>query len=166
MNREMRRINQQLTQAETEQILARGTSGVLALCGADGEPYAVPLSYVWHEGHLYFHCALSGHKVDLLGQNPRASFCVIDQDQVMPATYSTRYRSAIAFGTIRVLTDPEAKRQALLFLAERYAPDQPDLHMPEIKKHFERTLVLDLELDRLTGKEAKELRPGCGTPTP
>ena len=164
MNRDMRRKNQQLTQAEAEQVLARGTSGVLALCGSDGEPYAVPLSYAWREGHLYFHCALSGHKMDLLAQNPHASFCVIDQDQVVPASYTTYFRSAIAFGNVRVLLEPDEKRQALLWLAERYAPDQPALHAQEIDKFFERTLVLDMAIDRLTGKEARELRPPQGSP--
>ena len=80
----------------------------------------------------------------------------------MPATYSTRYRSAIAFGTIRVISEPEVKREALLHLAERYAPNQPTMHAQEIDKHFERTLVLDMAVERLTGKEARELRPMQG----
>ena len=42
----MRRSRQALSWQETEEILRRGTSGVLALAGAEGDPYAVPLSYV------------------------------------------------------------------------------------------------------------------------
>ena len=38
MFREMRRKKQQLTQQQAEEILMRGTSGVLSLCGDDGYP--------------------------------------------------------------------------------------------------------------------------------
>jgi len=159
MQREMRRKNQQLSESEAINVLVRGTSGVLALCGADGQPYAVPLSYAYREGRLYFHCALTGHKVDLLSQNARASFCVIDQDLVVPEAYTTHYRSVIAFGEIQALTDDKQKREALLVLSNRYAPHQPELHEQEINKYFSRTLVLEMTVDLLTGKEAKELRP-------
>ena len=159
MQREMRRKNQQLSESEAINVLERGTSGVLALCGADGQPYAVPLSYAYREGRLYFHCALTGHKVDLLSQNARASFCVIDQDLVVPEAYTTHYRSVIAFGEMQELTDDTQKREALLVLSNRYAPHQPELHEQEINKYFSRTLVLEMTVDLLTGKEARELRP-------
>ena len=50
MFREMRRKGQQLSAEECIEILNRGTSGVLALEGDDGYPYAVPLSYVYEDG--------------------------------------------------------------------------------------------------------------------
>ena len=43
---EMRRKAQQLPQAEAEEILRAGSSGVLALAGEEGYPYALPISYV------------------------------------------------------------------------------------------------------------------------
>ena len=42
-------------------ILREGSSGVLSVLGDDGYPYGVPLSYLYEEGRLYFHCAVSGH---------------------------------------------------------------------------------------------------------
>ena len=47
MFREMRRKRQALSPEENVAILNRGTSGVLAVFGDDGYPYAVPLSYVY-----------------------------------------------------------------------------------------------------------------------
>ena len=87
--RPMRRFRQQLSQEECRAILERGTSGVLAVAGDEGWPYAVPLSYVYREGKLIFHCATAGHKLDGLRRDGRASFCVIDQDQVVPQEYTT-----------------------------------------------------------------------------
>ncbi len=55
-----------------------------------------PSGYVYDDGRLYFHSALSGHKVDAIRGCDRASFCVIDQDNVKPAEYTTYFRSVIA----------------------------------------------------------------------
>ena len=88
--REMRRFRQQLSPEECRAILSRGTSGVLAVTGDGGWPYAVPLSYAYRDGKLFFHCATSGHKLDALERDGRASFCIIDQDQVVPAEFTTR----------------------------------------------------------------------------
>ena len=61
--REMRRKHQQLAEEESIAILEKATAGTLALLGDNDYPYAVPISYVYHEGKLYFHSALAGHKV-------------------------------------------------------------------------------------------------------
>ena len=45
MFREMRRKAQQLPEEECIDILKRATSGVLAVYGDDGYPYAVPVSH-------------------------------------------------------------------------------------------------------------------------
>ena len=100
MFRPMRRGKQLLPPEESIQILEQGTSGVLAVAGDAGYPYAVPLSYVYTDGKLYFHCAKSGHKLDAIRRNSKTSFCVIGQDAVVPLEYTTYFRSVIAFGQI------------------------------------------------------------------
>lgn len=50
--RKMRRGRQELSFEETEAILNRRTAGVLALSGDEGYPYAVPISYVYVDGHF------------------------------------------------------------------------------------------------------------------
>ena len=96
--RPMRRNRQQLSEEESIEILQKATSGVLALLGDNGYPYAVPISYVYADGKIYFHSALSGHKVDAIRSCDKASFCVIEQDDVQPKKYTTFFRSVIAFG--------------------------------------------------------------------
>ena len=64
--REMRRKRQQLSEVESIGILQKATAGTLALLGDNDYPYAVPISYVYHERKLYFHSALAGHKVDAI----------------------------------------------------------------------------------------------------
>ena len=121
MFREMRRKRQQLSEKEAAAVLERGTSGVLAVLGDGGYPYAVPLSYVYQDGKIYFHCAGSGHKLDGIRNCDKVSFCVIDQDEVHPEKYTTYFRSVIAFGKARILEEDE-KRKTILLLTEKYCP--------------------------------------------
>ena len=101
--REMRRKRQQLSEVESIGIMKKATSGTLALLGDNGYPYVVPISYVYHEGKLYFHSALAGHKVDAIRKCDKASFCVIDKGEVHPEKYTTFFRSVIAFGRIHII---------------------------------------------------------------
>lgn len=157
MFREMRRKNQALDPAEIDAILARGTSGVLALSGDDGYPYALPISYAYDPGRLIFHCATSGHKLDAIARSSKASFCVIDQDQVVSAEYTTYYRSVIAFGKMQLL-EGEEKRSAAMLLAERYAPGEAaKRHTEVIDEVWDRLCMLEMRIEHLTGKAAKEL---------
>lgn len=160
MFREMRRKRQLLSDAEVRAILEAGTSGVLAVAGDDGYPYAVPMSYGYdHDtGKLYFHCARSGHKLDALRRCPKASFCVVGQDLVSPSEYTSRFRSVIAFGTVREMTDDGEKRAAIERLARRYAPDDTAENRASfIEKEWALLCMLEMTVEHATGKEAIEL---------
>lgn len=78
MFREIRRKKQLLSQEETIKIIEKGTSGVLALIGYDGYPYAPPLSYVYCNSKIYFHLSKVGHKIDAIKNSQKASFCMIE----------------------------------------------------------------------------------------
>lgn len=158
MFREMRRKKQQLSPEECAQILQQGTSGVLALAGDDGYPYAVPLSYVYDGQTVYFHSAKTGHKIDAAARDPKASFCVIAQDDVLPEKFTTCFRSVIVFGKIRILTDEAEKRTAIEKLALRYSPHVPEKDREaEIAREWPAFCILALEPEQISGKEGLEL---------
>ena len=153
----MRRHRQQLSNEENIAILQKATAGTLALLGDEGYPYAVPISYVYNEGKLYFHSALSGHKVDAIRNYDRASFCVIEQDDVQPKKYTTFYRSVIAFGRIHIIEDEQEKLATARMLGNRYNPNDEESLQKEMEKGFSRMLMLRFDIEHLTGKEAIEL---------
>ena len=158
MFREMRRKNQALSKEVCEEVLKRGTSGVLAVLGDEGYPYAVPLSYVYIDGRLFFHCAKTGHKIDAIMKEPKASFCVIDQDKIVPEKYTTYFRSVIIFGKVRIIENEAEKRAAIEKLAIKYAPDDSAAgRNTEIEQTFARLCMLELCIDHMSGKEAREL---------
>ena len=153
----MRRKRQQLSNEESTAILKKATSGTLALLGDGGYPYAVPLSYVYSDGKLYFHSALDGHKVDAIRNCDKASFCVIDTDDVKPRQYTTYFRSVIAFGKIRIVDYEEERLAAARMLGNRYNPGHDEALQKELENGFKRMLVICLDIEHLTGKQAIEL---------
>ena len=155
--RAMRRKRQQLSEAESIEILKKATAGTLALLGDGGYPYAVPISYVYAEGKLYFHSALSGHKVDAIRNCNKASFCVIDKDDVQPAKYTTYFRSVIAFGRIHIIEDEQEKLETARLLGDRYNTNQEEALQKELEHGFARMLMIRFDIEHLTGKEAIEL---------
>lgn len=155
--RPMRRNKQQLSKEECDRILSSCTSGVLALMGDGGYPYAVPLSYVYADGKIYFHSAVEGHKIDAIKRDGHCSFCVIDQDEIKPTEFTTYYRSVIVFGLIKIIEDDAKKLQALRLLGRRYSPGNEQGLQHEIDKSLDHVLLLSLDIEHMTGKEAVEL---------
>ena len=156
MFREMRRKMQALTAEETAEILKRNTSGVLSLNGDDGYPYGVPLSYVYLDSKLYFHCAGAGHKLDSILKDDKVSFCVIDQDQVVGEEYTTYFRSVIAFGRARVLEGAE-KLRPLVELCEKYYPGHLEQTRQKAEHALKNVSIVEVTIEHMTGKTAMEL---------
>ena len=121
-------------------------------------PYAFPISYVYDGEKIFFHSAKSGHKLDAINRNPKASFCVISQDLIVPEEYTTYFRSVIAFGRIRILEEDSEKRAAIEKLAAKYSPGETAENRSQtIEREWNPLCMLEMTIDHLTGKEAIEL---------
>ena len=155
--RPMRRSRQQLPFEECEDILRRNTAGTLAVLGDEGYPYTVPLSYVYEDGAIWFHCAKSGHKLDAIRRCDKVSFCVIDRDQVVPEEYTTYFRSVIAFGRAGV-AEGEESLAAIQALADKYHPTaERAARDAAIAGSRDSLCMVRIRVEHLTGKEAIEL---------
>ncbi|WP_281670522.1 pyridoxamine 5'-phosphate oxidase family protein [Segatella buccae] len=155
--RPMRRKRQQLSEQECMEILEKATSGVLSVLGDGGYPYGVPISYVVAGGKLYFHSALKGHKVDAVRGCDKASFTVIDRDDVKPKEFTTYFRSVVCFGRVRLIEDDAEKLDTLRKLGERYNLGDEEGIRHEIDKDFSHLVMLEFAIEHLSGKEAIEL---------
>ena len=156
MFRNMRRSKQVLSQEDSIAVLEKATSGVLAVSGDDDYPYAVPVSFVYADGKIFFHCAKSGHKLDAIARNSKVSFCVIDEDKIVPEEYTTYFRSVIAFGKARILEEEAEKRSAIEKLAAKYTPDDEAGRLAEFDKEFKALCMVEIAIEHLSGKEAIE----------
>lgn len=155
MFREMRRFKQLLSTEDTQAVMERCTNGALACVGDEGYPYSVPLSYVYLNGKIYFHSAKAGHKVDAILANPKVSFSVVDEDTIVSAEYTTYFRSAVAFGTARVV-EGEERLEGFKALVEKYSGDQPEEAKLKEILDCKASLIVAIDVAHLTGKEAIE----------
>lgn len=157
MFHEMRRKNQALPYEECLRILRECENGVLCLCGDDGYPYGVPLNHSWLDGKIYFHGATVGHKIDAIARCDKASFTVVELDDVDAENATTRYRSVIAFGRVRLLQDEGEKRRVLIDMGARFCPGREDAILEEINQIITHTGIIEFTPEHISGKENKDL---------
>ena len=154
MYKEPRRKDRTIPEEEARAILDRGEYGILATVDADGQPYALPISYILHNGSLYIHCGLKGHKVDNLAADSRVSFCVVGPTEPVmhPKGFSTYYESCVVFSTARMVSEPAEKHEALYALTRKYFPNEDESIRASIKQMDAATLVYAVSIDNITGK--------------
>jgi len=150
--REIRRRDRALTEGQSREILMDAEHGVLATLGSDGWPYGIPVNHVLSGNVLYIHCATEGHKLANIAHEDRVSFCVVTGAQVLPATLSTLYESAIVFGRAALVEDPAEKRQALELLAIRFCGSLTPEAERTIIVTGAQTAVVRVRIERITGK--------------
>ncbi len=143
---------------DVRRLLAEGEFGVLSTCDLQGRPYGVPLHYVYHNRHIYFHCAPEGHKLENLRNHPWVSFCVVGWMRIRPEELATEYESVVLFGRAVEIQGQE-KLEALRQLVNKYAPTFIAQGEQCISKHFDRTTVVRITVEQLTGKIKKPIPP-------
>ncbi|MBJ6800052.1 pyridoxamine 5'-phosphate oxidase family protein [Geomonas propionica] len=124
MDETMRRKDRQLTALVANEILEKGEICQLALA-AQGEPYLVTMNYGYRDSTLYFHCARAGKKLEVIEQNNRVCFTVVEHGAVLPAEkacdFTMKYRSVVGYGTARVIDGYQEKCEALGIIMAQYA---------------------------------------------
>ena len=154
MGQNMRRSDREVTgQAALEEILSKGIACHLALV-AEGEPYLVTLNYGFRAGTLYFHCANSGRKIDLLKSSVRVCFSVVTRHDLVVAQkgcdYSMKYESVVGYGRPRFIAEREEKCQALGVIMAQYAEgafEFPDAALSQ-------TTVFAIDIEEVTAKSS------------
>lgn len=155
MFREMRRSKQLLPEADTNEILENGTTGIVSVLGDDEYPYGVPINYAYENNTIYFHCAKTGHKIDAIRKHDKVSFTVIASDLVAPAEFTTHFKSIIAFGSASVVENDDVKLHAMRLLNQKYSPDFMESGEESIRQAWNALEVVQIELEHVSGKQSK-----------
>lgn len=151
--RAMRRSDRQLPYEEAVQILEEAEYGILSVNGDEGVPYGVPLSFIWLDGAVYFHCAKEGYKTDCMQRDARASFsAVCDVQAVYDKNFTTFFRSVIISGRAVEVTDDGIKSRALAALCAKYLPDHAGEVQKAIDMSLKHTAVWKIEPDSVSAK--------------
>ncbi|EYB66864.1 NimA-like protein [Deinococcus phoenicis] len=146
-------------------LLARVGVGRVATvwAGEDGEafPFITPLAFAYRpETHdLVYHTNVVGRLRANTAQGHPATFEASEIGALLPSNdpleLSVQYRSVVAFGTARLLTEPAEAREALRVLSERLFPGLTIGRQtrPITAADLARTSVYSLAVERWSGKE-------------
>ena len=151
--RTMRRKDKEIEADDAIQLLIKCEHGILSTIDNDGQPYGVPLNYVYKDNNIYFHSALAGHKIENIENNPKVSFCAIGDTKVLPSKFSTEYESVVVFGVASEAQGPE-RYNALLWLLEKYSPEFIEEGKAHIEKHDKVTKVIKVSIVCVSGKRS------------
>lgn len=154
MNVPMRKKDREITDPfEMEQILNRGEIISVAMCQGD-QPYVLPFNYGFLRGLIYIHSAIKGFKLEVLAQNPKVSFNVVIDVQLLPADQpqdcSVAYYSVVGFGRVRMVDNPVEKLAALEAVMVQYYPRNDAWQYAD--KVVAACTVWCIEIEHLTGK--------------
>jgi nitroimidazol reductase NimA-like FMN-containing flavoprotein (pyridoxamine 5'-phosphate oxidase superfamily) len=147
----MRRSDRQMSDIETQILLKAGEYGILAAVNSVGQPSGIPLSYIYLNDSIYFHCAMEGTMLQNLADNPQVCFTVVGKTKVISDKFTTNYESVMAFGTVSMVEGPE-KKAALGGFIYKYSPCCLESGKAYIEKAQAKTIVVKITIKHLTGK--------------
>jgi uncharacterized protein len=132
-----------LLEEEARALLSGCRIGRLG-CVDNGEPYVVPINYVFEDGIIYSH-SLPGRKIDALRKHPRA--CL----QVDEIQNDFEWRSVIAYGDFEEIRAPSDRRSALGKLLARFPLLTPVESVMAQDASAPDSVVFGIRIDRITG---------------
>ncbi|HUQ73098.1 MAG TPA: pyridoxamine 5'-phosphate oxidase family protein [Burkholderiales bacterium] len=153
---QLRRQDRVLDDAEARALIARAYAGRLGTMGGDGWPYVVPLLHVFSADEIGVHnTAARGHLRTNAERESRVCFEVDEPIEVFDygrfeCDTGLAYRSAIAFGRIRIVDDRAAKARFFDALMAKYGTgaDRPKSFYPRLDE----VTVYAIAVERITGK--------------
>lgn len=158
-DRPMRRKDRLLCDDGCCQLLQSSQYGIMASVSPAGQPYGVPLSFVFKDGKIYFHCAKDGCKIDNIRANARVSFtCVGEPKPVYERNnFTTYFESVIVLGRVSEVADQDERHAAMYDLCLKYLPDHMDKFDEAMQRSNSRTAVYVILPERITGKAKREI---------
>lgn len=152
---QIRRQDRALAEADCLKLLTEEKVGRLALASKDGHPYIVPLNHLLLDGVIYFHCATSGRKLEMLRENPSSCYEVDRflgiRSGANACDYGAFYESAVAFGTAFEVSDLTEKIRILTQLTAHHAAEGAQFG-PVSEARAQMVAVVGIRIAQVTGK--------------
>ena len=155
--RPMRRFKQQLSEEECREVLNSTKRGILSLIGEQGYPYSIPMNHWFCEedGHIYFHGAKEGHKLDALDACDKACFCVYDDGFRKDGHWALNIKSVVVRGHIRRVEDVEMAKKIGTAITKKFTDDEEYLQH-ELEHALPRAQCLEFIPVHMSGKLVNE----------
>jgi len=152
-NSQVRRQDRLLHAERATQLLATAEWGVLSMCDNDGQPYGIPINFVWDGNRsIYIHCAPAGRKLQCVDHCSRVSFCVVGHVHLLPAHFTTEYESVVLQCQAERGLDDEERQHAVGLLLDKLSPDHKAAGIKAAAASMHRLEVLRLDILSVSAK--------------
>ena len=122
----------------------------------DGQPYATPTLFWRQDETLYWHGSSASRMLRHLKAGTPACLTVAHLDGLVLArsgfNHSANYRSAMCFGTARLVEDPEEKVAAMRDVVDRFYPGRSALLRPITVQEAKATTVVSMPIEEAAAK--------------
>jgi nitroimidazol reductase NimA-like FMN-containing flavoprotein (pyridoxamine 5'-phosphate oxidase superfamily) len=155
------RSDRQMPDADTRAFLRQQCVAHVGTADSSGWPYVVALMYVYEEGDLlYLHTGPhQGHFLANVRQNPRLCIHVdepgtMQRGQPSPCNSALVYKSAVAYGNVRVVEGADASQKKTWFfdrLLKRLKEPMSAYEKPGYPM-LDHIILFEVALEIVTGK--------------
>lgn len=153
----IRRHAERAVPDQVEEILNAGRVAHLAYA-VDGQPYLIPLTYLYEDGKLYLHGAPASRTIKAMRAGSPVAVEVTMLDGLIASreaqSHSMNYRSVVVFGRAELVADLAEKRAALERMTLRYFPDRQagQDYTPAPDNHLRAVDLLVVAIDEVSAK--------------
>ncbi|MFO1170382.1 MAG: pyridoxamine 5'-phosphate oxidase family protein [Hyphomicrobiaceae bacterium] len=122
----------------------------------DGQPFCTPTLF-WREGtRLYWHGSSASRMLRNLSEGEPACLTVTHFDSLVLArsgfNHSADYRSVMAFGKARLVSDPEEEKRALVMMVDRLFPGRTAHLRATAAQEAKATAVIYMDVEKASAK--------------
>jgi nitroimidazol reductase NimA-like FMN-containing flavoprotein (pyridoxamine 5'-phosphate oxidase superfamily) len=122
----------------------------------DGRPFCTPTLFWREESRLYWHGSSASRMLRNLAEGEPACLTATHLDSLVLArsgfNHSADYRSVMAFGTARLVSDSDEKARALTMMVDRFFPGRTATLRPSHAQEIKATSVIVMEIERASAK--------------
>lgn len=170
----LRQLRERSVPEEIPAILAEGRVAHLGFV-VDGQPYVIPLLYHFDPAvpdRLYLHGSTRSRALGRLATGAPVCVTVTHLDQLVYSKtaldHSANYRSAVCFGTGRVIADPDEKNAVLEHMVARYFEGRSagEHYTRATPQHLKATLLVEVAVTEASGKARRGPPNGPGDDDP
>lgn len=149
----MKRQEREITDSKIIDSILRTSHICRVAFNGDKYPYIVPMNYGYNGSSIFFHCALEGKKLELIQKNNNVCFEIeLDHEIIkgdISCQWTTKYRSVIGYGSIKVLSDSKQKIKALDIIMQQHGK----MENSYIERAVQKMNALELSIEHLTAKQ-------------
>jgi nitroimidazol reductase NimA-like FMN-containing flavoprotein (pyridoxamine 5'-phosphate oxidase superfamily) len=152
----MRRKDKEITDRESIDAIMDEAEVCRVAFADHNVPYIVPMSFGYRDGHLFFHSATEGKKLEMLARNGSVCFEMESRVEMIrdgnnPCECGVRYFSVIGHGTAHIIENAQEKKAGLDVIMHKYfGPDQYNYKAEMV----DRVVIIRVDISSLTAKKS------------